>query len=581
MPSHKKPQSGSILALTLVVMVVGITIYLTISSTLLVHLNWAARWGNREIAEHNAKSAINTAIGEIRHDLSYEEDVKIDFGDEGAGGTGVLTFDPDKGIPWSANNAQGQTTVEGWDGPENLSTGQVFPRMVKLVGVGECRGSRCVMEALLGFPQFPYALASSGPIQAEGKLEVLGVDSLADTVDGVTEDEKRRGHIVSNSTDANAIVLNPDVKVTGDVQAVGYVIENGAQVEGNVVSTSTPFPILDMGLDRPPGPDPNAGLYINDFNPDNFSENKLSEDFALVNNASDTYKVSELRVKIDTGGQTLFINNGLELSDGLLWIDGDVVIRGGIHGTGAVMATGKITVIGPSSLDSDTTALVSGGGITLNGQGLDRSRFRGLVATLGDFQADSAQIEGAFVAAGVDPKTNLGTSKMVLEDVRVVQAPDATKMNLDVHEELKAVLDDGQGKRFADGSQIGLKLGDKFYTFTGDPSLSDTERKAQVQTTYQALKASQDQIDSGSYPFSSGTVMIQKADGSYDSVPDTWSGGEAVERAAVGLRRNWDSYSQSISDTTIQPDVDSILNIDLSKFTSGTSRTIIMYYIET
>lgn len=387
------------------------------------------------------------------------------------------------------------------------------------------------------------------------------------------------GAFLSSGDDPQAIRLNPEVKISGNVQAVGQIAVNGAQVEGDVLPSAEAAPIIDMGFDRPVGGDPKGGLYINEYDPDKFSDGQsLREDFVDINNGPDTYKASEIRVKIDTQGQTLYINNGLELSDALVWIDGDVVIRGGIHGTGAVMATGKITVVGPSSLDSDTTALISGGGITLDGQGLGRSKFRGLVATLGDFTADSSEITGAYIAAGIDPQTQLGTSKMVLEDVKVVQAPDATKMNLDVHRELKVVTERGQAS-FASlsGEQIGLKVGNEFYTFTGDPSLPDDQRQAQVQATYQALKATPEQIVSGSYPFSGGQVVIVDANG--DPVPETTLG-FALKAALEQLRLTWDDYNNSVTDVNVEVEVVPILDIDLSKFTSGTSRTTILYYIE-
>jgi hypothetical protein len=186
----------------------------------------------------------------------------------------------------------------------------------------------------------------------------------------------------------------------------------------------------------------------------------------------------------------------------------------------------------------------------------------------------------------VDPKTNLGTSKMVLEDVRVVQAPDATKMNLDVHEELKIVAQNGQAVTYSGGSQIGLKIGNDFYTFTGDPSLSDAEREVQVLVSYQALKATQSQIDSGSYPFDQGQVIIRKPDGNGGWADETIpqlpeDASSLLHRAAQRLRAQWDTYHDTVTDTQVEVKTDTILNIDLSKFTSGTSRTIIMYYIET
>lgn len=65
------------------------------------------------------------------------------------------------------------------------------------------------------------------------------------------------------------------------------------------------------------------------------------------------------------------------------YVHGDVVIQGGLEGTGteAVVATVKITVIGPAAVSSDLTALISGNGVRLDGNGIGRSKFQGLVTT--------------------------------------------------------------------------------------------------------------------------------------------------------------------------------------------------------
>jgi cytoskeletal protein CcmA (bactofilin family) len=562
-------------------------LYLSITSLMMVHLRWSAQAENREIAMLAARSAVNTAIGNIRADLNFKDDILIQWDKEFGDGEAFLTFDPSAGAPWSTNNSQGDTTIEGWDGPEQLSASQVYPRTAKLVAVGECRGSRYVAECMLSFPQFPYALASTGQVLADGELEVLAVDKLSDANDGVTPSEKRAGHIVSNFDGAEAIRLNSRAKVSGDVKAAGLISVNGAEVEGEVLPSAGETHIIDMALKRPTSPgsggpnEPSAGLYIEDYDPER--PELMSEGLSITMSPTDAQaeanglEVSEVRVKVNATGGPLVLNNGVKLSDGLLYVDGDVVIRGGVQGTGAIFATGKITIVGPTSLDSDTAALISGGGVTLDGQGIGRSKFRGLVATLGDFTADNSEITGAYIAAGTDPVTNLGTSKMILEDVKVVQAPDATKMNLDVHRELKEMLNVGFGARNSSGSQIGLKVGDEFYTFTGDPSLSKAQQQAQLQATYHALKASQEQILSGQYPFSGGKVVAVDADG--NPVPDSELG-LAFRNTTRKARGQWESYSASVKNTTTQVDVIPILDIDLSKFTSGTSRTRILYYIE-
>ena len=87
---------------------------------------------------------------------------------------------------------------------------------------------------MIFFPPFPFALASSGKIKASGRLEVLGTESF-EQVDEVTEKESSGGDIASNSPDSEAVVLNSEAKVTGDVRALGQVQLNGSQPGGDLL----------------------------------------------------------------------------------------------------------------------------------------------------------------------------------------------------------------------------------------------------------------------------------------------------------------------------------------------------------
>jgi hypothetical protein len=212
-------------------------------------------------------------------------------------------------------------------------------------------------------------------------------------------------------------------------------------------------------------------------------------------------------------------------------------------------------------------ALVSGGGVKIDGQGMGVSSFRGLVATLGDFEATSTSVLGAYLAVGKDPETRLGTSTMRLRDVEAIHAPEATAVDIVGHVELKEMLSVGFGGRDKNGPQIGLLLPDgTFYTFTGDPSLSPAEREAQIAETYNALKGP---TDGSPHPMANGRVV-------------TWKDGNEVKPPASLLRsyedaqKKWEAYIQSVDAGRVE--TVAIFSIDINRFASGSSRIKILTY---
>ena len=546
------------------------------SSLVLTQLGWSSHALNQTRAMSAARAALNTAIGKLAGDQSFQEDIifAVPDGPE----RGVLTFDRDSGQPYSTNNTRNSVSVAGWDGPEPLSDGVVLPNSVHLVAVGTCRNARYVAEAKIVFPAFPYALASTGAISAEGELKVEGVAKLLDGADGVTDEERQEGHIVSNSRDSNSISLSTGAEVSGDVKSTGGILTNGADVKGEVLpNQADPSDLPEMDLVRPSGSNPQEDktIYISDYdfeqNPNLQDGRNLTMTPAEARNQTGGLEISEYRVKINTGGTPLELNNGLQLNDGALFVDGDVIIRGGVTGRGAVTATGKVTIHGPSALASDQVALISGDGVNIDGQGLGISKFQGLVATMGNFQADSASVLGAFLAAGTDPLTQVGTSQMSIRDVHVTHAQDATAMEIKVHVELKEVLQVGQGalSGSSSGSQIGLLHNGTFYTFTGDPGLPEDQRKAQVQETYQALLG----VQGEAHPMADGQVMLRTVNGEYKGVDDLNGSTEISVRMLQG---NWDNYVSKLNSGTVTEI--KIFEIDLNRFTSGSSRIKVLVY---
>lgn len=536
---------GKVLVSVLLLLVV-----LTATATVVTaHLRYVSHQESNFRARCAAQSAVNVAIARLSRDQEYATDIA--WGDSGGEEWTLLTF-ARGGANFSTNNTRSAVSVEGSRGP-------VLPNTVHLVAVSVMRNATYTAESTVYFPPYPYALASSGKVVSEGKLEVLGVDSLADISGGVSEAERKPGHVVSNDiAESFAVTLSPDAVVEGEVRAVGGINTGGATVKGGV----------KPGQQEADLPD----IRVEDYDPRKFNDTyNLELEPGQVAGQAGAFEVSSQRIRVNAGGSEVRFDNGVVLDDGLLFVEGDLHIRGGIKGKGAVVATGRIIVDGPSALEGDMTALVSGGGVKIDGQGMGVSSFRGLVATLGDFEASSTSVLGAYLAVGKDPETRLGTSTMRLRDVQAVHAPEATAVDIVGHVELKEMLQTSLGSRDLRGNQIGLLLPDgSFYTFTGDSSLSPTEREAQIQATYSALKGP---TDGSAHPMAAGRVVMRGSDGT--EVPDENIPGGL--RLTFGeMKTKWSEYLETVKAGQVK--TVPIFTIDLNRFASGSSRIKILTY---
>jgi hypothetical protein len=136
--------------------------------------------------------------------------------------------------------------------------------------------------------------------------------------------------------------------------------------------------------------------------------------------------------------------------------------------------------------------------------------------------------------------------------------------------ELKEMLSGGMGTDDQSGSQIGLLMPDgTFYTFTGDSSLSPTERGAQIQETYTALKGP---TDSSPHPMAAGRVVVFK---NGQEVPE----GElsySSRRTRDLMASEWSGYLETVraGQVVTVP----IFSIDINRFASGSSRIKILTY---
>lgn len=372
------------------------------------HIRFSAKMLNRSQAQDAADSALTVAIHKLKQDINFEEEVS--YRPEGMTCEGRVTF---TGEYHSTNNLVGDASVTGWN--ETVVPGHV----AHLIGVGNHANETVVREVFIHIPPFPYAVASEGRLHSSGSLEVFALESIADLEDGVLDEEKMPGHIVSNAPDERsasgslvtpAVLLGEDTSISGDAQAVGSVHLipfNGSNPDASAAAARG---VVD-GQVRP-GHDREAlpQVAARDFDP---------------TGATDAY---EFQGEDELSGRAwhrgdLELTDDVDLQDSLLYVDGDLVINGNLSGVGAIVCTGNITVRGSMNVASDKVALVADGDVSIQGEGRFDSSFQGLVYAGGSFTAADTQIVGAFVSA--DPET--GTR---LHNVRSVHVPELTSFEI-------------------------------------------------------------------------------------------------------------------------------------------------------
>lgn len=398
--SAGKPARGFSLASVLFLSMLAFVVLWCMFSTSYYQVAFVENSVANDMARDWANNAILLAIDSLKNDPAFSEDTTYD---PELGGSveavGLLTFRTGS-EPYSTNNLVSSVAVTGWN--DTL----VPPHAAHLVAVGRHQGKRQVMEAIVVLPPFPYSVASEGFFKSEGSLEVFSIDSLADLNDGISPDEKKPGHIVSNSGDppgGAAITLSKDTTVTGDARAVGSIETNGAVV-ANLLPGSSAVPLPEI---RATDFDP-AGLpYTYAYTPGTTVAGRARH----------------------SGSLTL---GDLKLENGLLYVEGHLTINGTISGQGAIVASGDLTVNGSMAVSSDFAALVAGKDLTLTGAGPGSSSVQGIAYAGGSFRASQVRIVGPYLQA--DPE---GAAQ--LTDVVSVHTPELTAVELSSGTKLEGV----------------------------------------------------------------------------------------------------------------------------------------------
>ena len=407
----------------------ALTLALTLAGMGFSHLTISNRLSNISQARTLAEAVVSKGIerlvsteGKAFGPDSSLHDLSVSFA--GApGGTGTLTFDQadaaSRGLPCCTNNLKGDTSKEGFSGR------LVPPHSVHFVGIGTHNGVTRMIESIVNFPSYQFALSSKGPISSEGNLIVAGADDPEDLLPSV-EDALARGdllpgHVASNSSDNGALTLKEGatkrIKVTGDARAAGTIETHTNIPDGKIID----------GDERP-----NAGtvdlpsIDIGDFDP-----TKLGEPQGLPDPSKWDEPVS-LDGLVRHNGDVV-LNGKLNLPSNsrgsILWVNGDLTLNQGLQGVGAIFATGNVIIrnAGQSNLNSDNVcAIVAGKKLTVEGEGANGAFFQGVVASGDDMTFSGVTVAGAAVV-GVSKLngTDLSTSnpQLTLADANVINTP--------------------------------------------------------------------------------------------------------------------------------------------------------------
>ena len=373
------------------------------------HLSAMSLHSNRQEAQNLARSAVSKAIERLLSQPSFGKAppagqmLKIELTGSRPGALGLLTFHPgearDNGIDYSVNNLEGTQPVIG------ALQRPVAAAQAQLIGEGRCGGVVRKVVAVLAVPPFPYAIASAGPVSAQGGL-TLGSLEAVPSGDISADTPLLPADLLSNFAGSNAIFLGANTHVSGDVKAPGGIDLDPAAPVGSIRVEG----LIESGA----APESLPKIPLSDYDPQ-----QSGKDFTPLGNGLYTDPLHVSGVMRRQGN--LEAENGLALTGGLLFVDGDLTVHKGLTGQGVVACTGKVTLEGQNRLVSGNgVALLTGKDLTISGRASDESYFQGLVYTEGTFQANRVSIVGTLIAAGQNDQA------VTLRQSRVLQAPDSS-----------------------------------------------------------------------------------------------------------------------------------------------------------
>ena len=561
----------SLLLLCLVMSTLAVTLLLILFTSQSVDLTMQTKAENLRVASLAARNSLTLALSRLDDNREWGKDGdSIRWNDELSGGAvGLVKFrksddsvateepatlvvgaepaesslEPLAEQLYSVNNLGGQNSVLGYNGLV------VPPNSVLVVAVGEFRGTRQVAYQIVqGSPQ-PYSLASSGPLEVKGDTLVAGLESTLQAVslgaNPELEDLEEAG-LVSNDDSLEAIKLDGNIQIVGDVEARGE-IQTSPQVQilnGEMKKLDSPkdFPEIDFDAYDPLG---------NPADPSDDRPTLRERTEAVVTDALDNPLYGFQRFP----GSVSF-PDGLKLDGSAIYVDGDLTLDGPLEGTGALIVRGNVNLRGGAQLDADVmAAILCEGNLVVNGATGQPSTFQGLLYAEGDLELSNTRVVGTAIAAG---SASGVPSNLLVKDSTIIATPDASDFRIVV----KDFASQGPGGRGGELSVEGngweilepnpadllVQNPDGSSTFVWDPS----QLKIRVQQADESWK------------------IINTPD---EAVAAGLAGGEleSLESAYVKLIEIWEDRIDQLQAQHAQELVD-ILNFDINEFLKVSSR---------
>lgn len=408
-----RKRRGTSLAGAVAVITICLLAVLTVATAASFNSQMLVRSENVGIASNLADSALQIAIAELSRSPDWGSNAatdKIQFDGPVERSSVRVTFDRTLGVPWSTNNQTGANTNNGWTDSKLLSNHKVPEQRVHLVAVAQCRGVQRIREAVIAVPNYTVAIGSTGRVTLRNSL-VGSIPSPADLA-GLSSDPTLLGpgDLVTSFNDPQAVVLERNSRVAGNVQSGGGVqVTSGSTVGGEV---------------RPLFGQPALPRFeFDDYDPER-SEALNYDTLAVGTTTPSTGTLTLSGLQRCEGSAR--INGDLYLDNCLLFVTNNLTVTGGVRGSGAVIVKGSTLIQGGSNLTSDdSVALLSRGDLSLIGDRPDTYAFQGIVYTQGNFTTRNFTVIGGFMADGQSP----GTGQVTMEDSRAYFTPISTRID--------------------------------------------------------------------------------------------------------------------------------------------------------
>ena len=346
-------------------------------------------------ASNAARSVIAQATAKVLEDESYGRDSStastIRYSNDNS--VGLLTFHPDiafqESLVCSTNNLDSTESQLATDGQA------VRPGIVRLVARGQSGNVTRRVEVLLEVPQFPWAVASGGALDASAGVLV---GSLPEGVWPPVLDELLPADILSNSRDSEAVILGEHTIILGDVQTSGQVMSaaKNVTVKGELLERRQP---TDIPL-----------LLAKDYDP--LTRSQTFDNLTKLGTNGGPLELSGI---VRRQGD-LRLDSGLILNKSHFFVDGDLSIQGRLEGSGVLVVTGDLDLRGFANLKGATDlAVLADGKVRLAGLGPEQSKFRGVVYGGNGVEANHLTLVGSLISAASDQSVSLSDMVLVSE----------------------------------------------------------------------------------------------------------------------------------------------------------------------